>query len=709
MKNSFKALYDLYCSQFDTWPEWNVTIEITNKYHLPYIEKLLIEIQKKFQSETIDTYLLFEDTFLNDIILLKAEYNDDLTNESINYLQLLIYTNSIGYFNTRGLFGYSYGSIILSVHDSRIENGETLTIEDKRLLKFIISSNEHINANSQSLIIEWLTHLYYCSFSAGCLVKFGYDFWDISLTLSIKSKRFSIAKFKLLSNLMVWSLNYKKTDKLDISTFLLEEYNKLDWSDDLKIEICTQLILIVEIPIAKRRKFFRELIRVVDLKGHLKLQLLLALTESYEDFKLRFDQILEAAVLYNDAIRPILKSPVLLTFERSRMFKILKNVLIILAKSGKTKELTKLLGSYYDVTCELSDSILYIFPYFEEGNLFAFNETVYLRTQDTFTLTKDLIYLSNQLFNRTLALIGDSNDILIPQKIMGVPSSEYSLAFEKKAYEIYDFRIIQEKFNGIIDGILQLGFNSIPVQSLMLKQIGFTFPIKTSLCKSLPQKKIMKILFWGTGSYTSFFEQSAVTYICQKYKVEFDVIEEAILSKEVFCKLYPSDEYSIVWIASHGEHNNNEPQKSLIIISSTESVSIEELISLKPIWDYNRLLFLNLCESGINSETGGFKGVGFGHQLASNNQSIISHLWMVEPRIAMTFGIVLAIELFAYKKTYIDAYNSAVLTLIKGKSYTLSVLKSEIHELNEVLDRIENIESIDWSNILNWGSTAFYN
>lgn len=706
MKNLFKELYRLSLVTIEGEGLWDKKLSIQKEQHLPLIDHLLSEIQFRFQNESLETYREFEKTFLQDIVQLKKSYPDE--RETINYLQLSTFTNSAGLFNIQGLFTYTHYSIVLSINDSNIKNGDELTLENERFWDLLQSRNSHIIANAEHLIVDWLSQLYYCCYNSGSLPKFGYDLWDTAVALAIDSNKFSIEKCQLLSNLITWNANYKKDENFHCSDFLIGEYYKTDWGNPLKFHICSQIILLKELDNSLRAQYYKELCEAKVLDGHVPLQLLVSITGSIDDFNNNHKLIINAAQKYNDFLKAKISRKVLFVYERARIFKILDNIIILLAKEGKSYELTKILGAYYDINFELNDSILYALPFYQEGIFYFNNNNVVLKKQNTFSLTNELINLSNKLFNRTIALIGDPNDIHIPKKIMGIPSVDFSKLFEDKAYELYNFELISENFRTGINGILQLGFNSIPLQALMLKKIEYTFPIVNSFTNSFVEKELGTILIWTSGSYTSAIEQTAIVQLCEKYNIHYEIPNEDVVNKATFLQKYLNDKYSIIWIASHGEHNNYEPHKSIINISHSETVSIEELVTNELEFQQNRLLVLNLCESGVNSEAGGFKGLGFGHQLVSCKQSIISHLWMVEPRIAMTFGIVLAIGLIAHKKSHFESYCFAVKTLIAGKEQVLRELKEEFGDFNDLIDRIENADSIDWNNILNWGSAAIY-
>jgi len=709
MKNLFSELFNVSSSLFVLPDYWNLVCDISVDSQLVKIELLIGKIHSQFQTDSIDLYLKFQDAFIKDIIKLKSKYKVPRIIECINYLQMSTFTDSMGYFNVKGLFTYTYDSIILSFNDSKIEIGETIPIEHKRFIDFLYSTNSHIKINSESLLVTWFSHLYYYSYSFGGLINFGIDFWDYAIELSLKSKSFDNEKMQLLSNLMTWSNIYKPNDRLVITSFLIEENKKINLNHDLKRDIRRQLILIKDLDKKYRLDLFEQLTNEHELKGHFELQLVVALIDDINDFDLRYNQIMRAIIKYNDYIKCMISNPILLTYEKSRIFKVIEKLIILLIKESKTNQLIKILGKYYDVVDELETSMLFIVPYSDKGVFYCCNEEMILHEDDSFKRSKELLDLSNMLFNKTISLIGDEEDIPAPKRLMGVPSKEFSTAYEIKALELYNFNTIKEKFSKNINGMISSGFKSVPIQYLMLKKIGFTYPISISLSKSLKEAKIESLLIVANGTLTSNLELEALKYICEKYNIYYEVMTESKIYKEEFIKLYNSEKFSVIWIATHGEHNNYEPQKSTINLSEKVSISLEELTTLELSNKTNRLLVLNLCESGVNSELSGFKCVGFSHQLASKYQSIISHLWMVEPKMAMAFGMLLAIGLISGRKKFFDAYCEAVLTLLNGKEYTLNALRKELNELNVVLERIENLDEDNWKNMLNIGSAAFFN
>jgi hypothetical protein len=661
-----------------------------------------------FQDDPTEYYRKFEMALWEDIVDLKIKYSEESTIESLNYLQLSIFTTSMGYFNVKGLFSYTYDSMMLSVCDNKISIGDELIIENHRFWNLLYSLNEHIAYQAEMLLIEWLKEFYYCSYSFGCLPQLGYDFWEPAKSLSMNQSSFGIENLLLLSNMFEWNRQYKKEGNFDITIFLKKQLEKITSENELKAEIYIQLITIEHVPLKEKVKYYNILKKRIQFHGHLEIQLLAAITTTLKEFYKRYKQIFDALKKYNDSLKKVKDDPILLLFKRVRILRILNGLIILLAENGQTRMLTKLLASFYDINGDLNNSILYILPTFQKGILYSYEKKVLLKVQDTYSLNNELINISNKLFSRTIAMVGNPELIIKPTREMGIPSEKYSKEFEQKIIELYHFDFLNTKFSKKVSGLLQLGFKSIPIQSLMLKQLGYTYPIVTSLCNTAEQSSLNNVLIWTTGSITSGPEQSVLVHLCKKYNYNYEIVNETQLNKEKFIEVYESDKYSILWVASHGEFKNFEPQKSLINISSDESISLEELMILKPKNKDNRLLVMNFCEGGLNFESGGFKEVGIAHQLTSTYQSVTSHLWMVNPIMAMVYGNLLAIAIIAKKYGFFKAHCYAVINLQQGKENTVSELKKEMAELEDVIEIISNTGNLDWEDILNWGSTAYY-
>lgn len=669
---------------------------------LHFIQK----IHYYFQGREIDTYIKFTEELWVDLVELRRKFGTGEGREIINYLQLTSFTDVIGRLNGLGYFSYSYDAIIMSVMDVKIENGEDLTIENERLWDLLRSRHPVIAYDSGSLVTTWLAEFFYCSYSQGSFASVCNDYFEPALQLS-KSTPLDEEKLRLLLNVNSWTIRYKPDIDNGLRIILKDEYARLDWEDSMKPMISFHLIHLQDLPLEERQAYYKELKTNKSFKGHEHLQLLSSIANTPDTYKVYNEEIRKAAKECSDHIEQNSSSEIESMYGRARLFKIMIPVIRMLVENGYAKELTVLLSSYYGNTNRLAKSILYLIPFHPEGIIYAYHTETLKIEQNSEKFLREITRLYNALFNTTLSAIGDMEALPVPERVMGIPKPEFAQLFEEKALQMYGFEKLDKDFPKGLEGMLQLSFHSLPIQSLMLKYIDRTLPIKVSFSENHPKSRKEKVLIYAEGTGTSDLEKIALTKLCESYQVPYSVLERDC-SKAEFLKSYAKKDWSIVWIGTHGEHMHYEPHKSSLILEGGLQVGIDELIVRTPNIPFNRLLMLNMCESGLNSEMDGFKGIGFSHQLASPKQSIVSHLWSIEPKMAMAFGVLVAIGIIARNLTYFEAYCFAIKALIKGVDHVIASISEELGTESEIVERLQNSGNIEWDSFLSWGSGAFY-
>ena len=163
----------------------------------------------------------------------------------------------------------------------------------------------------------------------------------------------------------------------------------------------------------------------------------------------------------------------------------------------------------------------------------------------------------------------------------------------------------------------------------------------------------------------------------------------------------------MIWISSHGEHEHYEPNKSSITLSDEEKIYLEDYKRLKTNSDSRALFFFNICEGGVHAQISEFKNIGFANLICNNSQDVLSHLWMVDPLIALLFGIIFSKKLME-NPNYFSSYSDTVAVFIQGKDSVISELNFSDVECAKILEMIESRDDIDWGNILHWGSSVYY-
>ncbi|MFL5786797.1 MAG: hypothetical protein ACJ748_01980, partial [Flavisolibacter sp.] len=144
-----------------------------------------------------------------------------------------------------------------------------------------------------------------------------------------------------------------------------------------------------------------------------------------------------------------------------------------------------------------------------------------------------------------------------------------------------------------------------------------------------------------------------------------------------------------------------EPHKSFIQLYREKNLTIQNLANLKCNWKNRRLIFLNICDGATTSLSNSPVSIGIGHYLVHGQQSLLSHLWPIQPGAAMVIACLIA-AFVGPDKTYIEIYSQAIQTFRKGNSETLAFFRSFISN-NEIVERLENI-SFDFKNFYYWAS-----
>ena len=117
---------------------------------------------------------------------------------------------------------------------------------------------------------------------------------------------------------------------------------------------------------------------------------------------------------------------------------------------------------------------------------------------------------------------------------------------------------------------------------------------------------------------------------------------------------------------------------------------------------------MNICEGGAHTQTGEFKNLGFPNLLTSFNQDVLSNLWMTEPIPAYVFGTIFAKNLMKNRNDYFQAYKYTMTQFLGNKQSILEVLKEDSKLFGQVIERIENNNSIEWDNLITTGSLAYF-
>ena len=247
----------------------------------------------------------------------------------------------------------------------------------------------------------------------------------------------------------------------------------------------------------------------------------------------------------------------------------------------------------------------------------------------------------------------------------------------------------------------------LPLQTLMLKQLGRTWPWVLSFQQPAPDRALRSVAVWCAGANYSEAELDALRALFRARDVTVTAIGEADATRERFKELYCSDEFDGIWISAHGEFPAHNPHEaSLVLNHARDSLTLAELKALAIPRVGRRLLVLNVCDGATSASLGGLPEIGLAAATCTPHQAVVSHLWPVDSLVASAFSVVLACEA-AKTPAYFAAFEATVQALLQGSGAVLDRMTNCLEGSASLLERFRNNER-DFLKIANWGSAAFF-
>lgn len=714
VKEVFSKLYSH--SQIKEDQTWKYSFNVKNDAITKSIEGL-------FQNEIM---LLFENiNYSEKIIPIIHEHFDQIiehknTSQSIEekeffrYMQLVWGLQTSSQLNVDGEFEYCYDIFMKSVLDKVYNDGESYLNSDIYVYNIMHSKSDYI-ANSYSTIEKWYSELYYYSKSYSglnewCKLYFDDIYYELNENLQIESHH-----PQFLSNLFSWCERAQiKNGGRAIRTIIDREYKSINWSDgdnacEIKTKLGLQLLLCQNHKDSDQSELYNELKEHSQLNPLMDMQALFALCSKCENLERYYEQLKKSIKGFNRLINLHYRNTFNITYQRARIFKNLLNSCIISAAELERGDIIDdLLISYYDIdNSDSARNIIYIIPNLMNRVTFCLPSKTVIDEKNAQDILIKIVNIENKAFNINRLLVGGFNTEIIHRgHPIGLPDPKYAVEYENKLLQLYNFELIKDELKNI-DSLIQFDFNQFPIQALMLKTINNTLPINLSLSKKNEFPKVKSVMFWSGNSQTTEIEEVALTEIFLSKEIEFEVHNEKISSLKQFVERINEIAPDIVWISSHGEFQYNEPNSSKIHLMETDSIDIRDFTLLVNNGPQRRLLFLNVCESGAHSQSGEYKNLGFPNLLASENQDIISHLWLADSRFAYVFGTFIAVGIAHLEKDFFEAFKYSMSIVLDSKETILNELDRFPLELTDLKERIQNNDGTEWGNIITTGSPVY--
>jgi len=655
--------------------------------------------------------------FVKDLVDLREKLTDIRRFNNCTFLQIYVSMFPIFYGINTNMLQITHDWIIYSISD-QVPYGSIVDYKINRFMECFIYACDFAKNVLSVDFTEWLGHLFYYSFSTGGLRELVTKFSEISIKiirnwyrevsqngmeindkminmmihhssimyiLDIDKCRFSV---NILEKLLVHDCISSKNKVLIMEQMCcipgqLSSKSTNEWAEEILLDMDNitdelgKIIVIIS-------SFNSEINKALERKG-----LLIASIKNYVSSILERD---EPSTIY----------------AKARTFKIINIPIELFIKHGYYEIANEILSTWYAVP-KLDKKLLYCLPNQMDGPLFASESHLTIHTYNTPEQFRDVIEITNDFLSRNNTINTDGNFKLKEYPRPGVPTIELSKKFEQKMrtyYKLDDLAAKKDLLVGNVENLIIIPNLQHPIQTLMLKYIGFTLPITVSFKQPYIDKKIKRVLLWSVGSLTSSLESNALNIIFTKAGFQVDYYNYDI-DKEEFLIKYNSSEYDVVWIISHGNYDHYNPHTSDISTSNDSSpLFINDLRNIQNGNNERRLLVLNVCDGGTSAAYGNPNDFGIASLITSEHQATISHIWPTDSWFAVLFGVLLAIGLTT-SNSYFEAYTYAMKYMYSSKSEVISEICKYLGSSDEIIEKLQ-YRDLDFDKIYYWGSPVFY-
>jgi hypothetical protein len=320
----------------------------------------------------------------------------------------------------------------------------------------------------------------------------------------------------------------------------------------------------------------------------------------------------------------------------------------------------------------------------------------------------NIIQYINEINNLGITVFGES----IEQKL----SAKYQAHRENKPDEKYktiEIKLIEsiEKyyfihahtFDDSIKFILPMQQIRVPLQQLLFKKYNKLFPIIKIVDKEvIPEKKLEKVIHVVLSvSGTLDQEKEVIEYLnTLTDNIEFEY--KYIDNFEELLSILKSDIYTVISITTHGEVDTRNPLNNVIKVGNEQ---IPWYLFEPNTYNLNnqRLLYLNICDSGHFSLKNGFILESFSTYLTNSNQATVSHMWPVKQDYSSTFLMIFLHHLIS-ASSFKEAYTST-LSLAIDDRFDSYIRYNNLEDIE--LFKIFQNASLYKKSITHWGSLLY--
>lgn len=629
----------------------------------------------------------------------------------LDFMQFYYCGAAAQYLSRKGIFPQTHNWLVWSLSDE-IEYGSEVDFQLQRLGVFESSKVKIIIQNIPTAYFVWMSTLFYYSRSFGGLKGLSQSMLDQDYIRLQNFARVSGMGYdegeplNLLCQVLAWCITNDRDDYGRTFAYAIEQ-----WIPKLQ-------------PINQKLAYLQLATGGAQYTDHTSWYYAEKVFTDYKDLCSHHEMLHAQSIYYTHHLQDLEADPTLMhasfdayssslsgisaiskIYEKGRIFGVIRGLVMSCLKNAKAALAFDLIVQFYEKGDDYKNQLFIALNIAKQNVSFVSDGVIISGEGINHDAYREMVVIENKFFGTKTMLRDDPSFMLEEPKNLGHPDKTIGLNFEKVLSKYYCFNQLKD-LNINFDSLIIIPGPQHPIQSLMIKEVGYAAPINSSFQIPNPQRDILKVLLWCYGTLSSDRELNMVSQIFTAARIEVEQVDILNETKASFIEKYADSSYDVVWIATHGNYDHQLPHKSTLGILPDVEISIEE-ISLIPLrHEGQRLLLLNVCDGATSSTNDTMYGHGFGAGLAVPSQCVISHLWPVETEPALFYGLVYA-HLLCSTGNFWEAYEKCVMLLAsEGKVFLSSLQGSyEAIDFSEIETRLT--EEIN-SNIYYWGSSVFY-
>ncbi|MDF3918667.1 hypothetical protein P3W43_07340 [Salinicola salarius] len=319
--------------------------------------------------------------------------------------------------------------------------------------------------------------------------------------------------------------------------------------------------------------------------------------------------------------------------------------------------------------------------------------------QENYETYKKLIRSSNISTNTAISLLGEFGEPTdyFDEKRRGAPPVEDNL--ETLAEATTNHFQLQDDIYSEINLLTLCPSHNFPIQSTLFYLEKSSPIISTSLENISDDPDEKKFVF--------FLSRQTLTYNIEKEFIEkeFGTQAEIITDppEDIFLEKIKSHLHNIIYISAHGEYDHwGNKHYDEIYFSEDARIPSQKLNECSPPSGMKKNIILNICDGATTEISCNPYNRSIAASMARGNQTVISHLWPVNPIYACAFGMLIiyflktesAIEATRLTFKTLNNTNAKIIQESLKLSQSFSILEDFIKTKDFTLKNFKNIGSM---------------